>query len=207
MTSMEAILPNGFRRKATNGALTICWKGPYHWLFLTVGGFGFALNGLLLLGFALTSRELRGAPILFALGAALAGYVLLVGLCNRTHVRVSHDRLIARHGPLPCPFPLLFQLGWRKEFITAEVKALYIEGEEQLGQEAEWLPAYGLHVVTIAGREESLLTGLELAEAWYVEREVEDFLGLELQEDSRSAIWEERLLAQKAQNCGPCCSR
>jgi hypothetical protein len=205
MTSAEAILPDGFRRKTAGRALTICWRGPYHWVFLTVGGFGLVLNGLLLIFFALTSRESRGAPILFTLAAVLSCYLLLVGLCNRTLVRVSHDRLVTRHGPLPCPFPLLFQLGWRREFLTAEVKALYIEGEAESGAESGWPPTYGLHVVTIAGREEPLLTRLDLAEACFVERVVEEFLGLEGQEGR--AIWEERLMAQKAQNCGPCCSR
>jgi hypothetical protein len=205
MTSAEAIVPDGFRRKTTGGALIICWRGPYHWVFLTVGGFGLVLSGLLLIVFALTSREFRAAPVLFALGAVLSGYLLLIGLCNRTLVRASHDRLMTRHGPLPCPFPLLFQLGWRREFLTAEVKALYIEGEGQADVDSGWPPTYGLHVVTIAGREESLLTRLDLAEACFVEREVEDFLGLEGQEGR--AIWEERLMAQEAQNCGPCCSR
>jgi hypothetical protein len=205
MASAEAIVPDGFRRKTTGGALTISWKGRYHWVCLTTGSFGLVLSGLLLIFFVLTSRESRGAPILFALGALLSGYLLLIGLCNRTLVRASHDRLMTRHGPLPCPFPLLFQLGWRKEFLTAEVRALYIEGEGQADVDSGWPPTYGLHVVTIAGREESLLTRLDLAEACFVEREVEDFLGLEGQEGL--AIWEERLMAQKAQNCGPCCSR
>ncbi|MEJ2736644.1 MAG: hypothetical protein P8189_24275 [Anaerolineae bacterium] len=205
MALAEVSVPDGFRQKTAGGALTIRWRGPYHWVFLTVGGFGLVLNGLLLIFFALTSRESRGAPILFTLGAVLSGYLLLVGLCNRTLVRVSHDRLVTRNGPLPCPFPLLFHLGYRREFVTAEVKALYIEGEGQASAESGWPPTYGLRVVTIAGREESLLTRLDLAEACFVEREIEDFLGLEGQEER--AIWEERLLAQKAQNCGPCCSR
>jgi hypothetical protein len=205
MALAEAIVPDGFRRKITGGALTISWKGPYHWVFLTIGSLGLVLSGLLLISFALTSRESRGAPVLFALGAVLSCYLLLVGLCNRTLVCASHDRLVTRHGPLPCPFPLLFQLGWRREFLTAEVKALYIEGEGESGVESGWPPTYGLHVVTIAGREESLLTRLDLAEAWFVEREVEDFLGLEDQEGG--AIWEERLMAQKERNCGACCSQ
>jgi hypothetical protein len=65
----------------------------------------------------------------------------------------------------------------------------------------------GLWVVTIAGRKTSLLTGLDLREAWFVGREVEDFLGLESQQEYPSPEWEERLMDQNAQNCGRCCSR
>ena len=84
MASAEAILPEGFRLRSASGTLTISWRGPTHWVFLFAGAFGLALCGILLAGFALTSRGSTGALVLFGAGLLFFAYLLLVGVFNRT---------------------------------------------------------------------------------------------------------------------------
>ena len=180
MASAETILPEGFRLKSASGTLTISWRGPTHWVFLFAGTFGLALSGILLAGFALTSRGSIGAPFLSGAGLLLSAYVLLVGLCNRTRIRVCDGRLQARHGPLPCLFPSIFQVGCRKGIPIDGLDELRVEAEPQDDPRDSDPPTYVLRAVVRDGSAETLLTGLELAEARSVGRVLADSADLEL---------------------------
>jgi len=165
MASAEAILPEGFRLKSASGTLTISWRGPTHWVFLFAGAFGLALCGVLLAGFVLTSRALSGAPILFGAGLLLFAYVLLVGLYNRTCISICEGRLQARHGPLPCFLPSIFQIGCTKGIAIDEVQELRVEVEPQDASPDGDPPTYAFRAVVRDGSVETLLTGMELSEA------------------------------------------
>ena len=165
MASAEAILPEGFRLKSASGTLTISWRGPTHWVFLFAGAFGLALSGVLLVGFVLTSRALSGAPILFGAGLLFFAYVLLVGLCNRTCISICEGRLQARHGPLPCVLPSIFQIGCTKGIPIDEVQELRVEAEPQDAPPDGDPPTYAFRAVVRDGSVETLLTGMELSEA------------------------------------------
>ena len=170
MASAEAVLPEGFRLRSVSGTLTISWRGPAHWVFLFVGAFGLALCGMLLAGFALTSRGSGGALVLFGAGFLLSIYLLLVGVCNRTCISISEGRLRARHGPLPCFLPSIFQIRCTKGISINEVQSLRVEAEPQDDPHDKGLPdddppTYAFHAVARDGSIETLLAGMELAEA------------------------------------------
>lgn len=180
MASAEAILPEGFRLKSASGTLTISWRGPTHWVFLFAGAFGLALSGVLLAGFVLTSRALSGAPVLFGAGLLLSAYVLLVGLYNRTCISICEGRLQARHGPLPCLLPSIFQVGCTKGIPIDELEALRVEAEPQDDSPDADPPTYAFRAVVRGGSVETLLTGMELAEVRSVGRVLADSAGMEV---------------------------
>lgn len=179
MASAEAVLPEGFRLKSASGTLTISWRGPTHWVFLFAGAFGLALSGILLAGFVLTSRGPSGAPFLFGAGFLFSAYVLLVGLCNRTCVSTCEGRLQARHGPLPCLLPSIFQVGCRKGLPIDELEELRVKVEPQDDPLDSDPPTYAFQAVGRDGSVETLLTGMELAEARSVCRVLADSAHLE----------------------------
>ena len=170
MASVEAVLPEGLRLRSAGGSLTISWRGPTHWVFLFAGAFGLVLCGALLAGFALTTRGSIGALIFFGAGLLFSAYVLLVGACNRTCISVSEGRLRARHGPLPCLLPSIFQIGCTRGIPIKELRELTVEAEPQRepldrsGPESD-PPTYAFHAVTRDGAAETLLSGMELADA------------------------------------------
>ena len=170
MASAEAILPEGFRFRSESGALTISWRGPTHWVFLFAGAFGLALCGILLAGFALTSRGSTGALVLFGAGLLFFAYLLLVGVFNRTCISLCDGRLRARHRPLPCLLPSIFQIGCTKGIPIDRVRELRVEAEPQDEPRDGMLPdddppTYAFLAVLGDGRAETLLKGMELAEA------------------------------------------
>jgi hypothetical protein len=197
MASVGLMVPEGFRVDSSDTGGTIAWKGPAYWAFVVVGAVGLVLSGALLAVFALTTGELRGATFIFGAGALLSAYVLLVGLCNSTRVRVRGGRLEAQHGPLPCPFRRLFCVGRRKEFPASDVTRLHVQevprregGVPQreaegaacaVGGVQSWPVArseYQVEVVLRDGARKPLLTRLSAEEARYVERELAGLLGL-----------------------------
>ena len=184
MASAEAVLPEGFRLRSASGTLTISWRGPTHWVFLFAGAFGLALSGILLAGFVLTSRGAIGAPVLFGAGFLLSGYLLLVGLFNRTCISIWEGRLRARNGPLPCFLPSIFQISSTRGIPLDEVGELRVEAEPRedphdRGLPDEDPPTYAFRVVVRDGSVETLLTGMELAEARSVCRVLSDSAHLE----------------------------
>ena len=180
MASAEAVLPEGFRLKSASGTLKISWRGPTHWVFLFAGAFGLALSGVLFAGFVLTSRVLSGAPILFGAGLLFFAYVLLVGLYNRTCISICEGRLQARHGPLPCVLPSIFQIGCTKGIPIDEVQELRVEAEPQDAPPDGDPPTYAFHAVIRDGSVETLLTGMELSEAGSVGQVLADSADLEV---------------------------
>ena len=170
MASAEAVLPEGFRLRSAGGTLAISWRGPTHWVFLFAGAFGLALCGILLAGFALTSRGSIGALVLFGAGLLLFAYLLLVGVLNRTCIALCDGRLRARHRPLPCLLPSIFQIGCTKGIPIDRVRELRVEAEPQDDPGDRRVPdadppTYAFLAVMRDGGAETLLTGMELAEA------------------------------------------
>mgnify|MGYP001812883563 CR=1 FL=1 len=93
------------------------------------GSLGLLLCGALFSIFALGSRVATGAQILFGVGGVLYAYVLLVGMLNRTAVLANLGGLTVQHGPLPCPFPVLFQLQRQVHLTRDEIKPLRVTSE------------------------------------------------------------------------------
>ena len=180
MASAEAILPEGFRLKSASGTLTISWRGSAHWVFLVTGAFGLVLSAVLLAGFALSSPGASGAPFLFGAGLLFSAYLLLVGLCNRTCISVREGLLQARHGPLPCLLPSIFQVSCTREISVNELEELRVEAESQEVPPDRDLPTYAVHAVAHDGSVETLLTGMEQAEARSVGQVLADSTGLEV---------------------------
>lgn len=184
MASLEAVLPEGFRLKSDGATLAISWRGPTHWVFLFAGAFGAVLCGALLAGFASTTRGSSGSLIFFGAGFLLSVYVLLVGLCNRTCISVDKGRLRARHGPLPCLLPSIFQVSSTRGIAIEELRELKVEAEplaEPLDRSMpdHDPPTYAFHAVARNGAVETLLTGMELADARLVCRVLADSAHLE----------------------------
>jgi hypothetical protein len=161
MASAEALLPEGFRLKRASGTLTISWRGPTHWIFVAAGTSGAVLSAILLTASLLASQGLTGAPFLFGLALLLSVYVMLVGVCNRTRIRICEDRLRAENGPLPCIFPSIFQVGCKKGIPLDQVRGIRIEKEPQEDPPEGRLPTYAFHTDMRDSTVETLLTRME----------------------------------------------
>lgn len=165
MASIEAALPEGFRLRSASGTLTISWKGPTHWVFVLVGALGAVVSGILLASVVFASRRLTGAPFVFGAGLFASGYLFLLGLCNRTRVRICEGRMQARHGPLPCIFPWIFHVGCRQGIPIEEIDELRVEPEGEPDPMTGRLPTYALHVAKRNGAVDTLLTRMEFEDA------------------------------------------
>jgi hypothetical protein len=176
MATAGIIMPEGFRQKTSGETLTISWKAPAHWTCAVGGAFALVLSGALLGCFALSSPPALGACLLAAAGVALAGYVLLVGVCNRMVVRAGPEQLEVRHGPLPCPASRRFQLPCRTRLDTADVQRLHLEEETRADRDGRTHHTYGVHAVTREGGQRMLLTGLSRGEAVFLVQELDSAL-------------------------------
>lgn len=165
MASVEAILPEGFRLKSASGTLTISWRGPTHWIFVFAGALGAVVSGILLASVVLASRRLSGAPFVFGAGLLFSAYVMLLGLCNRTCIRVCGEQIQARAGPVPCICPRIFHVGCRNGIAVEEIDELRVEPEGKPDPMTGRLPTYALRVVRRDGAVETLLTRMELEDA------------------------------------------
>ena len=161
MASAEALLPEGFRLKRASGTLTVSWRGPTHWLFVVAGASGAVLSVILLTGSLLTSQRLTGAPFLFGLALLFSAYMMLVGICNRTRIRICEDRLRAENGPLPCIFPSIFQVGCKRGIPLDQLRGIRIEKELQADPPEGRLPTYAFYADLRDGTVETLLTRME----------------------------------------------
>jgi len=177
MAAGEWIMPEGFRQRTSGGMLTISWRGPAHWACTVGGAFALVLCGVLLACFALSNPPVLGACLVAAAGVALAAYVLLVGVCNRTVVRAGPEQLEVRHGPLPCPVSHRFQLPCRTRLAKADVERLTVEEEARKDHDGWTYHTYGVHAVTRDGGQRMLLTGLSRGEAVFLVRELDNALG------------------------------
>jgi hypothetical protein len=161
MASAEAVSPEGFRLERASGALVISWRGPAHWVLAVAGASGMVLSAILLAGILLASQQLTGAPFLFGAALLLSAYVMLVGICNRTYIRICDDRMRARNGPLPCLFPSIFQVGCKKGIPLDQVKDVRIEPEPREEMPEGRPPTYAFFASMRDGTVETLLTRME----------------------------------------------
>lgn len=103
-------------------------------------------------------------------GIGLA-YYCLASFLNTTDISVDPNYLQVRHYPLPW--------GKRKKIRVHEIKQLY--SKEHVTRNKNGMSvSYRLYVITNDNREKRLLSGLqELSHARFMEREIENILGLE----------------------------
>lgn len=118
-----------------------------------------------------------GAWIMVAFGSihALVGigmaYFCLASFLNTTDVSVDPNYLSVRHYPLPW--------GKNKKVRLHEIQQLYSKEHVSRGKNSTSI-TYRLYIVTQDGREQRLLSGLqEISQAHFIEREVENIIGLE----------------------------
>jgi hypothetical protein len=161
MASAEAVSPEGFRLERASGALTISWRGPTHWVLVVAGASGLVLSAILLAGVLLASRQSTGAPFLFGAAFLLSAYALLVGICNRTFIRICDDRMRARHGPLPCLFPSLFHVECKRGILLDQVDGIRVEPEPREDMPEGRSPTYAFHADMRDGTVEVLLARME----------------------------------------------
>ena len=176
MVTADMAAPEGFELETSGDTLRIAWRGPSHWICLVGGAFVMVLAGSLLATFVLTSPEALGAAVAFAAATLVSAYVLLIGLCNRTVVEASQNRLTVRHGPIPCPLSRVFQLPCTKTLPSKEIDEVYLEEETRRNVEGEAYHVYGLHARTKHAASEQLLTGLSLDEATFLKSELGQIL-------------------------------
>lgn len=105
-----------------------------------------------------------------AVGLFLA-YFCIASFVNKTDIRIDPNYLTVRHYPLP----------WRgaKKIRVHDIQQLY--SKEQISHSKNGTNiSYQLHVITNDNREQKLLSGLtDVAQARFVEREIETILGLQ----------------------------
>ena len=157
------------------GVLTINrpWFSPVYLflVFFCVLWFGF-------LAFWYTLAFAANAPLLFflfplihvAAGVAIA-YTTLAGFVNHTVVAVGNGRLSVRHGPLP----------WRgnRTLPTAALQQLYCDDVLVRTRNGS-RRTFRLHAVLRDGSKLQILSGIDDADVpLFVERQVEDWLGIE----------------------------
>lgn len=178
MAAAETVAPEGFELESSAMALRISWKEPTHWACSVVGACGLVLTLSLTLLFALTSQGSRAA-LLFAVGAVLSAYVLVVGLFDRSVVEVDGSRLTARHGPIPCLLAPFFQVQRNRRLAREDVLRLSIREEIRRHPEGDAYHIYNLQVTHRHGEREDLVTRLRQEEAEYMEQALKTFLAIE----------------------------
>lgn len=100
-----------------------------------------------------------------------AGFMILhralTGLLNTTTIRIANGRMTVRHGPIPT-------FG-NREIALGDLRQLYTVTKTKNDN-----TTYELHAITAVGPTVKLMSGLtEVQQALYVERVVEDHLGIE----------------------------
>ena len=99
-------------------------------------------------------------------------YYALAGWFNRTHIFVSHDRILVRHRPLPF-------LG-NKTLSASDIKQLYAKKKISRRLEGDTSVTYEVHAITHGGRNVKLVRGLDSSEqALFIEQEIEKYLGIQ----------------------------
>jgi hypothetical protein len=118
----------------------------------------------------------RAGCILLAL---LSGYILLVGLINRTALRVDAGRLATSHGPLPSVWPLRFHLQRARKLPLIDILETSVAEERGPRSRDSPKPRYRLTVLTIGSGWVELLRRLRLHEAQFLEQEIRGVVGLD----------------------------
>lgn len=137
-------------------------------LLFSVGWFSF-------LGFWYTTAFKDDAPWIFFVFPLLhvaAGFLVahraLAGLLNTTTIRIADGRLTVHHGPIPT---------WgNRDIALSDLRQLYTVTKTS----SKSADTYELHAITAVGPTVELMSGLtEMQQALYVERTIEDHLGIE----------------------------
>lgn len=132
-------------------------------------------NGFMVVWMTMALRE--GVWVMAAFGSIHAfvglflAYFCVASFINTTDVSIDPNYLTVRHYPLPW-------LG-NKKIRVHTIKQLY--SKEHISRSKNGVNvSYRLFVITNDNQEEKLLTGLtELSQARFIEREIENVLGLE----------------------------
>lgn len=165
MASAEAALPKGFRLSSASGTLRIAWRGPTHWVLVIAGVLGILVCGGWLASVISKSYGFYGASLVAGAGLLFSTYVMLVGACNHTSIGLCEGCLEARHGPLPCLLPFLFNVACSNGIPLVKISELRVEPEGEPDPMTGRLPTYSLQVARRNGTVETLLTRMELDDA------------------------------------------
>jgi hypothetical protein len=183
--------PENLLLKKHGSHMEIVWK----WsspnlvaLFVAVFGLCWFFFGYLQLGEMLQSgtsaqilRHELGKPFPFnlmapAIASILAAmvYSITAGIFNRTTISVSRDRIQVRHGPLPWP--------GNSDIGAASIRQVFIKVKPARKRihNAFLHSPYDVMASDVSGRPIRLVAGLKLTgfQASFIERQIEDFLGL-----------------------------
>ena len=165
MATAEAALPEGFRLRGASGTLRITWRGPTHWVLVIAGVLGMVVTGGWLASVISKSYGFYGASLVAGAGLLFSTYIMLVGACNHTSIGLCDGCLEARHGPLPCLLPSLFNVDCSNGIPLKEISELRVAPEGDPDPMTGRLPTYALQVAKRDGTVETLLTRMELEDA------------------------------------------
>jgi hypothetical protein len=157
MATTEATLPQGFRLRRASGTLRISWRGPTHWVFVIVGVLGMLVSGGWLASVISKSYGFHGASLVAGAGLLFSTYLMLVGACNHTSIGLCEDCLQARHGPVPCLLPSLFNVSCGQGIPLAKIAELRVVPEGEPDPMTGHLPTYALQVARRGGAVETLM--------------------------------------------------
>ncbi len=107
--------------------------------------------------------------ILFIIIFITSIYSTIAGWFNRTHIVISREKFVVRHGPLP----------WieNKELDTCDLKQFYVKKCSFLQRN---IPTYEIHAITRNDKNIKLIGGIPSSEqALDIEQEVKKYLGIE----------------------------
>ena len=109
-------------------------------------------------------------PFVFLTFAIVAAYSALAGLLNVSTIKVNHETMVVRYGPLPW-------LGG-KTVRVADIRQLYVEAAERSNRGSNW-KSFRLCGIDINGNKVDLDKRIKSADVgFYMEQEIEKFLGI-----------------------------
>lgn len=116
-------------------------------------------------------------PIIFPIAHIAAGiyivYLTVSGFLNQTIIEATHTTLMVQHTPISLKAAL--------KIARPQIKQLYVIQYEQNSKGGKTI-TYQVHAMTAAHKSVKLVSNLETAhEAKYIERKIENFLGIETQ--------------------------
>jgi hypothetical protein len=150
--------------------ITRKWFSPKY-IFLTV--FALFWNGFMVVWYSIAISQKMWAMAGFGAIHTIVGlsliYIVLSGFLNKTYIKVSHQNLNIKHGPVP-------HRGMN--MISSQIRQLYCKEKIQRSRNST-STSYEVRAATVEGKDKKLLKGLEKSEqALYLEQEIERFLGI-----------------------------
>lgn len=109
--------------------------------------------------------------VVFGVAGAALTYYALAGLLNRTHISVSREKFVVRHGPVPW-------LG-NTELESGNLKSLYVKIKSSSNKSLA-SSQYEVHALTVNGKAIKLVSGLAMTsvQASYLKQVIENYLGI-----------------------------